>query len=224
MQANRFQIDSRYPMDKIVFLKQFSITTDNTGMYDGEITHGLGDIPFCNAVISFDNWNTTYQAGTSRMARQYYSEEFNISSDDTKVKISCLFLERPNKTAQIRVWGVYNSTSTATASPTRQLSNNNFVLSSKYNYLKLLKDGIVDVSDGQKLMSHNLGYKPIVELWADFAYDDKGWTYYNRPDCFENNFNGQAAKITNTNLVLNDGGIVLKVSRFYYRIYCDAAE
>lgn len=225
MNPNNFLISSKYPMDKIVFLREISTNLDSGGMLDQTIAHNLGDIPFCNGVLSFDNWQTTYQAGTSRMARQYYSEEFNIYSGEKEIRIQAAFYDKPNQAVKIRVWGVYSSTSNATAPATRNQSANKFILNSKYNYFKLLQDGIVDVSGGQKVMSHNLGYKPIVELWADFSYDDNGWTYYNRPDCIDTNSSyGQAVKVTNQQLVLNDGGYILKVKRFYYRIYVDAAE
>lgn len=225
MRANDFQIISRYPLDKIVFLKELTMTMDGAGMTKQTIAHGLGDTVFCNAVISFDNWQTTYQAGTSRVARQSYSEEFNVYSNAQNVTVDAFFLEHPNQTAKVRVWGVYNSTSTATAAPTRNQSANQFVLNSKYNYLKLLQDGIVDVSSNVVAINHNLGYMPVVELWAEFAYNNNGWTYYNRPDCFDSsNSEGQAARVTNNQLVLGNGGYILQVKRFYYRIYIDAAQ
>ncbi len=225
MPANSFQISSKYPMDKVVFLREITVSLDSTGMSKQVIAHGLGDTVFCNAVISFDNWQTTYQAGTSRMARQYYSEQFNVYSDAQNVTLDVYFYEKANQTAKIRIWGVFNSTSTATAPATRNQSANKFVLNSKYNYFKLLKDGIADVSGGDVAVPHNLGYKPIVELWADFEYDDNGWTYYNRPDCFDaNDSYGQAVKVTASQLILRNGGYIFKVKRFYYRIYVDASE
>lgn len=225
MRPNDYQINTNYPIDKIVFLKELSFKLDDNGLFEQKVAHGLQSIPFSNAVISFDNWQTTYQAGTSRMARQYYSEEFNVYSDNTNVTVSGMFSEHTGENALVRMWGVFDSTTDATANPTRQLSNNKFVLNSRYNYLKLVKDGIIDVSDGvNREIKHGFGYMPIVELWAESAYDNLGFRYYNRPDVFDSSdLVGQAFCVTRDKLIFRTGGDVLKIKRFYYRMYADEA-
>lgn len=223
MPASDFQISTRYPMDKVVFLREFTLTLDNFGMANTKIAHGLPDTPFCNAVLSLDNWQTTYQAGTNRIARQSYSDQFDVASDATNISFSAYFDGEANKTAKIRVWGFYNSTSNAMAPATRQLSANQFVLNSKYNYLKLLKDGVANVTNSNVTVAHNLGYVPIVQLWAELAYGDGGWTYYNRPDSLDaSSPSGQACAVSTTGVTFRSTTLY-KINRFYYRIYADAA-
>lgn len=224
MQADDYEINSRFPMDKVVYLEEKTVTTDSAGMAKLTYAHNLADVPFCNAAISFDDWNTTYQAGTNRLARQVYSNEFNVYCDSTNITLDVFFSEHTNETAKIRVWGVYNSTSTAPATATRQLSSNRLVVNSRYNYFKLVRDGIIDVTTGTKEVAHNLGYMPLVELWSESAFDDLGFRVYNRPDSFDvNNDEGQAFTVTNNKLIFRDGGNILKVKKFYYRLYQDVS-
>ena len=45
-----FRINTDYPIDKVVLLKEITVTPNSWGEFDHTFTHGLGAIPFCKAV------------------------------------------------------------------------------------------------------------------------------------------------------------------------------
>ena len=206
---DNFYFNSNYPVDKIIYLKETTVSGD---YFDNTFAHGLGAIPFCNGLISYDNWQTTYQAGTRQSAGQYYNKMFDIYSDGTNIRLNGTF-EGFTGTAQVRIWGVFNESSTPNVdvAPTASATNNTLYFNTKYNYQKLVKEGQVTAGSTATVISHNLGYIPKVDIWQLFSSYISGWCLVQDTYSFSNT-NLQNVQLSNSSLLLKNG-------TYYYRIY-----
>jgi hypothetical protein len=218
-----FLLNSDYPIDKIVFLKEVSIPYSASTTFSTTIPHKLGAVPFCNAVFSTDNWQTTYPSVVREMddSGQYYTKMLSVSSDSTNVYVKGMFYGASG-TIKARIWGVFDESSTFNVDAPATNGKNRFILNSDYNYPSLLKDGISDASSGSVTISHKLGYIPFCDLWAWYKdWDDSGYRWYPVSYVFylgwlHHTQSGAPAppQITSDSLTLRNG-------KFYYRIYGD---
>lgn len=219
---NNFLLDSDYPMDKIVFLGEFEIEITSLGEYGYApfyevIPHHLGAIPFCNGVFSIDNWQTTYQVGAAIVEGDFAPKTFNLGSDANNIYISGTIDQIG--TLKARVWGVFDESTTlgTVADPTSGVTD--FILNSDYNYPRLVKNGLIDATEGTSTVNHNLGYVPFCDVWYySYIFPQTGgspipaWIIWH-----ENTFDPEqgmdaVVKVDTTKLSLNG-------YEFYYRIY-----
>lgn len=224
MNLRNFRFNSDYPIDKIIFLREIEVSTDSSGEISLGIQHSLGAIPFCKAVISFDNWETTYQGGVNQLdpSGQIFDKFFSVSSDSEKIYLFGIFDRFNNRTAKVRVWGVFYESDTENihANPTSGI--NKFLFNSDNNYQSLVMEGKVGLSDFSQTIQHGLGFVPNVDVWylengqwklLDVSFSsfvDDGGIY--SPIAF-----------VDENSLVFDRGRISQITQFYYRIYTNEA-
>lgn len=222
-----FLLNTDYPMDQIVFLKEGSMVRGD-GIFTINIPHGLPFTPLPEMVWShtadfaicqtgpdesyFDNQWTT-------MVGEYY----NVLADDTNIIIQGNNNSGSTKTIYYRIWAFAPSTASLdSVVPSTTNSGDNFILNTDYNYMKLAYSGYLSsAGGGVKSFSHNLGYVPRVKTWniaSELAY--------------QNNFNqiisidpdgsvgySIGTHITSTQLVMMNNSVNDGIE---YRIYYDS--
>ena len=229
MNIKNFRINTDYPMDKVIFLKEVTITPNSYGEFDQTFAHGLGGIPFCKGVITDDGWNTTYQSGFNKIAEsgQYAEKVFRVYSNETSVRVSGWLNLDPyggtSKPVTIRIWGVFNESATQNVDvpPTRNQSTNNFIINSDYNYRSLFAEGLVNVPvGGEVAYSHNLGYVPTVDVWVK---ENGWWTEMLQADSFGSDdtlpFLNHIVSVEQNRVLFRLFSNWQAYDQFYYRIY-----
>lgn len=184
MTLQNLQFTTTYPTDKAVLLKEKAftptVTTNAAGnpvtSYSEGFTHGLPAIPFCSGQITFDNWQTTYQAGFREFNQQYYSKTFDIRSDNTSIEIDAGF-EGVNSNAGVyQIWAFFNEPDTLgiDAPATADLNQNRLYFNTENNYQRLVAQGITNATgNNTNTVAHNLGYYPYMEVWRFDSYNNK---------------------------------------------------
>ena len=228
MDVKNFRINTDYPMDKVIFLKEVTITPNSYGEFDQTFSHGLGAIPFCKAVITDDGWNTTYQSGFEKRheSGQYSEKLFRVYSNATSVRVYGWLADTSQgqqvKPVTIRIWGVFNESATQNVDvpPTRNQSTNSFIINSDYNYLSLFAEGTINVPLGGVMSyNHNLGYVPMVDVWV---YENGWWTEIAQDSSFviDNNMMfTHCVSVDSSRVEFRKDNEWFGYNQYYYRIY-----
>lgn len=157
--SREFLINSDYPMDKIIYFKQY----DNLpGGESVSIPHNLPFIP-----LLFGVWSMNADFSDPRGFAGLYANfgYVSISADSTYVHISSV----TDSPAYIRIYAFEPSDSHADIPPTNTMAGE-FILNSDYKYSKLQQALIVDYNGGVGVsVPHNLGYKPQVMAWEEIG-------------------------------------------------------
>ena len=103
--------NSDLPMDKVIWLYEGKVTSDNNGSWSVTIPHNLGAMPFVKGVWSNNNWSTTWMTNASRQNGQSIDLMSNLASDKDKVYFSG-FSSVKNNTILYKLWGVWNEVET----------------------------------------------------------------------------------------------------------------
>ena len=171
--AKKMIMDSRYPIDKVVFLAtgNFSIGASSSQIIS--FTHGLSFIPLCSG-----NWSTVsdfsiqyeYSSGTysSSYPGYLFDTFFNIYADSTSVYVDGYNLGAA-KTIYIRIYAFEPPTSQALIAGIAS-SGDKFVVDSRLKYPKLFMNNYIDIpaggmSDTFVYVDHNIGTIPQAMGW-----------------------------------------------------------
>lgn len=168
-----FLLNTDYPMDKIIFVTSGSAVVPNNTM-DGSpeitISHNLPFTPLpiliwsntADFSICFENRDNEFVSNSFVTgAGQFYS----IESDSTNIGIRRYNLSGSSKTLYYRVFCFQPSDADIDSEvPATNTGTGSFVLNTDYNYMKLIKSGILTSST--KIYSHNLSFVPRVQIWA----------------------------------------------------------
>ena len=165
MNLSNFQFNTDYPVDKIVWMWEGNVSPSTSELV---IPHHLGAVPFCQGVLSPDDWRTTYPSGTTVLAesQQYSVLSFSVRSDGNNVYV--YYYGDDAAPAKVRLWGVFNEAETwnIEAPGTSVSPGGNFIFNSEFKYPNLAFEGEVGPSDSPAVISHNLGYVPYVDVWV----------------------------------------------------------
>jgi hypothetical protein len=211
-----FSFNSDLPMDKVIWLAEGEVTTDEWGNWDITIPHKLQALPFVKGVWTTTDWATTWLTGSQRIDGQSTTDTSDVGADATNVYFSGF--SDPNTKLKYKLWGVWceGETKGKLAAFTKNLSKNKFVLNSDYNYPQLVKEGYLE--RGQTA-THNLGFIPYCDVWAyeQIRSGVNGYRQWTR-DAFGSIWGtGENVKITDSNLSLSSANSA--PSKIYYRIY-----
>lgn len=205
-----FRLNSDYPMDKIVYFHEDTVTLSSsiTIVPAKVIQHGLPFTPLLFCVLSEDNWQTTLTEPSS-------SPMVIMVADGTK--ISFFTYKSGGGSIKVRIYGFEPNESTAELQTTSQYAAT-YMLNSDYDYLKLYMDSKITLdSSGSGTITHNLGFVPIALGW--FMYNDGGEPLVGRRRM--NRYNGM--EITTTQIKIHPIDNIVPSSDFYYRIYNNEA-
>lgn len=226
---SNFLLNTNYPLDKIVFMKEDEWTPSNfdseTGVATGEFQYPTS-FGAWNAVIgewTDDDWVTSYPLGASKYVGGWYRRDSQ----------SLIYEKYSRVTAFGSASGVYvrtNSSYTdkikfrfytfipeqyldANVNPTASQSNK-FVLDTRENYPKLYEDKVIHLQANTPVTyHHNLGFRPFVRAWGGWVGDEYGEGVF-EPTCYN------IREITTSTITLS----ATYEDYVYLRIYCDEIE
>ena len=209
--------NSDLPMDKVVWLEEGELTTDQWGSWDITIAHKLQAAPFVKGIWTTTDWATTWLTGSQRIDGQIVTDMSDVGSDGTNVYFSG-FTNGSNVKVKYKLWGVWceDETRGFIAEFTKNKSKNRFILNSDYSYPQLVKEGYL--TQGQTL-THSLGFIPYVDVWgyATIKSGVNGYKQWTR-DSFGSIWgSGQDVQVTANTLTLGSSNTA--PSKIYYRIY-----
>lgn len=209
-----FLITSEFPTDKIVWIKEGTVTTNQWGEFSVTIPHGLAGTPFCTGIWSDNNWANQYNASTRYQTQSSYSKFSDISSNASSVVFSGYITATTATTIRYRLWGFFNEQDTlgVVADPTNYASSNIFIKNSNQGYSKLYMEGYADATSTDKTVRHDLGFVPFVDIWYQSA---GSWYQLSRADMSQST---TTIQVTDTTLKFVASTTKLK---YYYRIYAD---
>ena len=172
MSLSNMLIDSRYPLDKVIFLASGSTSL---GSYFSaasvNVPHGLTFTPLPRMV-----WSTTpdfsvcYEAGSGPAPQSVLRWNLGITGDlyanSTNIRLDFTNFISTSYTIYYRVFCFAPSDITIDIDSTSSLADN-FILNSQQNYLKLLSSGKIALTSNTVTVDHNLGYIPQVDAWTE---------------------------------------------------------
>jgi hypothetical protein len=220
--AKNFLLNSDYPLDKVILMKSGQITVAAGATVEVLDPHGLLFTPLVIGSWSTSStFTTSFEAGFQPFSPPG-SLSLSISSNATNVRISASNNSGSSVTFYWRCYGFMPSTANDDAAFTAS-SADSFVINTDYNYTKLFTAGVADISATSQTVLHNLGYRPQVEVWYEFAVV---------PGQFEREYLGIAnigdtgynrISVTTTSLTFSKGTYGGQSTIYHYRIYMDAA-
>lgn len=160
---SNFLFDSRYPVDKIAWLKTGEITTDQYGGFNVNFPHDLGSMLFVKGVWSVDNFATCYPIGTSKRNVGVMVVRSSVVSTNNNVNFSG-YVQNTNK-IQYRLWGVVDDSSNISVNETASQSLNRFVLDTRTNLPRLTASFYLGAG---QTYNHNMGKVPYCDIWVTF--------------------------------------------------------
>ena len=208
-----FLFHSDYPIDKILFTTQGSVTLQGESK-EVKIPHNLPYTPLILGSWSFDqNFENTYEFGWSILLDPNISQV--ACSADSNDLIFTTSDVHAGKTIFYKIFGFPPTTYTGDfLSFSGDLMGFNF--NSDLNYLKMIKEGSVSVANNsQVVISHNLGYKPFIFVWQNIA--GRISRFNSSPIKFEGVNITDSSVIFKNPFEVNSG----KDITYYYRIYID---
>lgn len=246
MNPNNFPLNTDYPLDKIVFRREGSIVATKSGTVQSFNTD-LDILIGWQAVFSYtpDFTNTFYygdltdwRTGTETGVAMYTQGGDFLSTKNTNIISAYLGQDDPRSSVTVyyKMIGYPLEPLSTSKLQSSQGLNNNFILNTDVNYMKLVEAGTAFFPlDGSPrppvIVNHNLGYKPTVLTWIGFLNYTDDFTptpiseslmpyisYVGAP------LYGQAvARVTDTQVTFYDPGIQQTYSHYFYRIYADEA-
>lgn len=177
-----FLLNTDYEMDKIVYFKDTKLTPDSFGTVT--IAHNLGFAPLITGLWAktpdfgtpqrfssgaFENAShTSYIIDTVRCVATEHDIQFQLSSGQVASPTTYPFY--------VRIMGFEPSDSHAKIGKTSQNANT-FILNTDYNYLKLYKKGVENITMSSDYSStnpitikHDFGYRPQALFWLETSY------------------------------------------------------
>lgn len=210
--------NSDLPMDKVIWLYMGETTTDSWGSWNVTIPHKLAAIPFVKGIWSSNDWATTWLTGSRRLDGDYYTDFSDVASDGTNVYFGG-YTNSANAKVKYKLWGVWNENETYStpAEFTKNLSTNQYIINSDYNYPQLVMEGYLDKGNS---ITHSLGFIPYCDVWSYEIVGNNnqyGYRQWNNDTFGDLYGTGQVVQITNNSLTLNSNQTA--PSKIYYRIY-----
>lgn len=214
----QFLINTDYPLDKVVYIKQGSTVIGTGGTV--LIPHGLPFIPNALFIWSFtQDFSVTYPENTGAFPSGnpgfFFTLQVAMVSNATNIKLDANGTLGPT-TIYYRIIAFAPSDYTGDLPATTSLGDR-FVINTDSNYTKLVSEGILTLNIGNtQSVVHSLGYLPQVIYW----YVSGGISY---PMGYTNYFFGVNqswnAILNTTSLTFNNNGFTNGV--IHYRLYAD---
>lgn len=169
MNPDNFILNSDYPLEKIAGLFEFSGTTgaSTSTMAEGvsfQFTNTVGVPLLIDGQFSFTPDFTVAYPLMSEDENRYFSTDSAYTTRTTiYISGSGYGGARP---IYFRIWGFVPEDTAIVVPSTASASQDNFVLDTRKNYLKVFKDGRQKIgADESFTIQHNLGYIPYFKVW-----------------------------------------------------------
>lgn len=230
--ARDFLFNSDYAQDQIVYFKEM-VLTNQTDFHVENIPHELDFRP-----LVFGVWDNTEDYSNPKpfnaLGKDIYLDNDGINysnsvwvySDATNIYVAT----QPKVDSggsvvstdfHIQLYAFEPPDSFASVKPTSNKASK-FIFNTRYNYLKLKEQGIIEANSGQVSVTHALGYVPQVLAWGEV--ENSGYVgyvdAYLAPRISPRTAIG-IVKATKNLVYFNRFGS--RPTKFYYRIYYDEA-
>lgn len=216
---DKFILNSDYPIDKIVWLKEGEKkmnASGSTGDNPIEITHNMGVQVYVTGVWTIDDWQTTYTFNADRVDGQGYLYQSVLGSTDAKVYVFAAHASGANKQFKYRIWGFMHEDATKgiEAKATAGYGMNRLVFSTDYEYPMLYKEG---TASPNTVITHSLGVIPYVDIWGKSSYGDHRYSLVTDDQFGQTYGTGELIKITDSTITISSD--TSQYNGYYYRIY-----
>ena len=209
--------NSDLPMDKVIWLYMGEVTSDSWGSWDVTIPHTLAATPFVKGVWTINDWATTWMTGACHIDHDYYDVMVDLASDSTNVYFYGSTTSANTK-VKYKLWGVWNESDTYStpAEFTKNLSTNQYIINSDYNYPQLVMEGYLTKGNS---VNHGLGFIPQCDIWSyTQVHYSQNYGYLQDTDGYFSSTNDYiSTKLTDQTLTLLNSSAA--PSKIYYRIY-----
>lgn len=222
--ANSFNVNSDYPLDKVAYTYSFSVTVPAYSFQDVTIIHNLPFTPLCIGMWSLDSgWSYGYDSNSGpTFGDQTLQIPTAIDSDSTEIIVRNTNNLGTSQTLYWRIFAFAPAGVVADVAPTA-VGADDFVFNTDYNYAKLFDSGVTGYSStvgSTETVYHNLGYRPQVLSWSDYS---GGYTRNINVFVADGSVgNNNHCKVYTDRIVFRRDSVFLTSSvRFHYRIYMD---
>lgn len=182
MNPNNLLLTTDFPFDMGGYVQEFTYTIPNSPDFSSAsylpIPHGLNFSPLCTGIFTDDDWNTSFDFGSSPMfSNPNFGGQWGqrlvstVESDINNVYIN-VFNGDTSRQMKFRIIGFPPSDFTGEAISTNATGINGFILNSDRNYMKLLDADKVTANPpntGVPLIvpiNHGLNYVPHALIWT----------------------------------------------------------
>lgn len=217
--AKSMILNTDYPIDKIIFLESGSTTVAATGTSDTYYNHGLPDLPLLKGTWSLtSDFTVSYDMGNPLYAD---TDDVIVSCHSTSTQYRVIINNNSasSKTVYWRIYGVTDEDTTSEYEATSSTADD-FIFNTDYNYTKLYMTGDADISSATVNVSHNLGYRPQVDVWYEAASIPGEYLHWSLG--FSDDLGlYNTVRITTTTLDFVKGTFPGQPTKYKYRIYLD---
>lgn len=228
--AKKMRIDSRYPIDKVVYLQDgfFNMSATTTNIVT--IPHGLPFTPLCSGA-----WSTTpdfsvqyeFSSGTFPSTNPGYVFQtiFNVFADENNVYVSGDNVGSA-LTVYVRIYGFEPPNSGALLEGIASEADP-LTIDSRLNYPKLYLNDYVDLpaggsSDSFVYIPHNIGTVPQVMGWVTYdTYNGISVVPCIHPVATSNGASEGIVLIVGDEQIAFGIPAFVSAHRAYYRVYLD---
>lgn len=215
MNPNDFNLSPDFPLDKVIYQLEYSVTLAPFGFKDDYIPHGLSFEPLMSAQWSTSpSFTTAYNISGGPLVAGQRSYETGIGSISGTIHFSTFNRTASTVTLYFKSYGLMPS-NVNSESPFTDIDGDAFVMNTDYNYTKLLLSGIESLpsSSPTRVINHNLGYVPQVSCWVVLSGEVSPYVF----NLISNDF--YSVSIDEQSLRFKSD--TLSSPTFHYRIYAD---
>lgn len=223
-----FLFNSDYQVDQVVYLKSLHFTM-GAGSYGtgATVTHGLPfrPLPMGSWSTSSDFSSTVYEIGTE-MRDSYGSVQVavDVLANETSIQAIGTNNTDSSVTVYLNIFCLAPPDWSGGEIETTASDSNTFILSTDYNYCKLVKEDYIDVPQNTTVsVPHGMSTVPQALVW----YVNTGGYVYQIPGSSldgSSNASGSGDSwyyVDETNFTVINHSLITGSTRVYYRIYGD---
>lgn len=225
-QAKKTRLNTDYPLDKVVWMYESSVTLAAFDIVDVTIPHGLGFIPLPKGMwTNQSNWATSYDFNsgpiiTNPSIPAYFTFQVVVESNPTNVILRTRSYVNTTTTLYYRIYCFMPSGVSALA-PNTNTGGNRFIMNTDYNYTKLFMSGQTPTSstpNSTYTLTHGLGYRPQVISWPQ-----SGNTVYdaNFPMIWGGTISDRGVDVGLDTITFKRSSVIPSSESYHYRIYLD---
>lgn len=212
----QFVLNSDYPTDKIACYFSQQYTVPSMDARDFTIPNTL---PFRPLIFGYWATNPDFNNPHSINDINYVTADkitVEVWSRDDSIWVDIFNETGAEVTVYLRLFGFEPSNSAAEV-PSTVLDANKFIMNTEYNYLKLYSAGVVDISQGNARIDHNLGYKPQILAWRETPRS----TAETETGLIAEALDGDGVFVSDSSVFFDN--YPTPNSKIHYRIYADEA-
>lgn len=219
MDSRDFLLTTDFPLDKVVYMDSGSVAVPTGSIATTEVSHNLPFRPMVIGTWSLDaNFSTSIDEGIPQYA-DLNAPYLAMSSTPEFLRLTPYNVTGSTLTFYWRAYGFMPPNVNEVATFTSAEADD-FVMNTDYSYSKLLDTGIVNLSSSSASVSHNLGYRPQVEVWGASTISSPVLVKHTFGTSSTDNMSNRIT-VSESSLNFIKGTAPTLEEAYYYRIYAD---